>query len=60
MKKCNRDCFNCIYDDCVIGTLSSKERKEIKERDKSIMSYGSVVKARPINRRQKVSRNYFN
>ena len=32
--KCNHDCFNCIYDDCVIETISSEEREAIRERDK--------------------------
>lgn len=33
MGKCNRDCFHCKYDDCIVTGISSKERKEIKERD---------------------------
>lgn len=31
--KCNRDCFNCVYDDCIVDIASSAERKEIRERD---------------------------
>ena len=34
MSKCNHDCFNCQYPDCVIETISPEERKEINERDK--------------------------
>lgn len=50
MAKCNRDCFNCQFEDCVVDTMSSEERIETKERDKIFISsrtYGSLVKARP-------------
>lgn len=30
---CNRDCFNCKYDDCVVDNISSVERIEINTRD---------------------------
>ena len=33
MIKCNYDCFNCIYNDCIVNTASPSERKEIRERD---------------------------
>ena len=46
MAKCDRDCFNCKYSDCIQDNLTSKERKEIKERDRSFSDYGVVVPAR--------------
>lgn len=49
--KCNHDCFNCTYDDCIIESISSKERKEIKERDKQyftpVKAYGVMIQ-RPV------------
>ena len=39
-EKCNRDCFNCIYDDCIVHTASKEERQEIAERNKRNMGYG--------------------
>lgn len=29
---CNRDCFNCTFEDCVINTISDEERVEIDNR----------------------------
>ena len=46
MAKCDRDCFNCKYSDCIQDNLTSKERKEIKERDRNFSDYGVVVPAR--------------
>lgn len=48
MSKCDRDCFNCKYDDCIVsyGDISKKERYEIRERDEKLVSqlnYGSLV-----------------
>ena len=47
MAKCNRDCFNCKFDDCVVNGITSEERSEIRERDKKIVDYGHVLKAIP-------------
>ncbi len=48
MAKCNRDCFNCKYEDCIIEKASSEERKEIRERDnryfKTNVMTGSVIR----------------
>ena len=57
MAKCNRDCFNCTYEDCIVNDISSEERSEIKERDRKIIDYGSVIKARPP--RVKSRRKYY-
>lgn len=60
MAKCNRDCFNCVFDDCVVNDsdISSEERKAIRERDKIFTGYGSVFKARPKKAIHK--RRYYN
>lgn len=50
--KCNHDCFNCIFSDCIVDEISSEERAEIKERDKQYFT--PVEAARVI--RQKPSR----
>ena len=31
--KCNRDCFNCKYDDCIVDDVSLTERIEQMQRD---------------------------
>ena len=33
MSVCNEDCFNCIYDDCILGT-GSPGRHKISEEEK--------------------------
>ena len=60
MAKCNRDCFNCAYDDCIVDNMSSEERTEAKERDKKfsqIYFYGSLANARPL--RAKNRKRYY-
>ena len=52
-KKCNHDCFNCPFDDCINDVLTSKERKEIAERDKNYIDYGFMVFQRPSKSRLK-------
>ena len=50
--KCNEDCFNCVHDDCIVDVLSSKDRKEITERDKRYFNSGTVsLQARPRKRK---------
>ena len=45
---CQEDCFNCIFEDCIVNTITSKDRKEITERDKRYYNTGNVsLKARP-------------
>ncbi len=44
MKKCDRDCFNCKYDDCVVETVSQDERKMQDYRDKSLIVRGYIPK----------------
>ena len=60
MAKCNKDCFNCKHDDCIVEGISQEERKEIRERDKKLISqlnYGSLAVARPIKAKNK--RKYY-
>lgn len=47
--KCNHDCFNCIFDDCIVETISSEERAEIRERDKQMFTEmpTRVIRAKP-------------
>lgn len=54
MAKCRYDCFHCIYADCIIEKMSSKERREIKKRDEryEYCSNGrSVVPSRTLKQR---------
>lgn len=45
-KKCNRDCFNCVFDDCIIDKMTKEEREEAKERDKNYANFGLVYHSR--------------
>lgn len=36
--KCNRDCFNCKYDDCILDCINEEERISSIERDIDILS----------------------
>ena len=60
MGKCNRDCFNCKHDDCIVNNVSQKERTEIRERDKKFvtqLNYGSLAVGKRI--RSKNRRKYY-
>ena len=46
-KKCNHDCFNCQFDDCINDVITLKERKEISERDKNYTDYGFMIIQKP-------------
>ena len=48
MIKCNHDCFNCTFDDCIVDEISQKEKRDSHKRDINFTDYGTVVlKARP-------------
>lgn len=49
---CDRDCFDCKYDDCVQEVMSPEERQEIRDRD---IKYGLVN-----NRNGKPNTYYYN
>lgn len=52
MAKCNRDCFNCTFDDCIVDELSKKEKLDATIRDINFTDYGTVaLKARPARTR---------
>lgn len=34
-KICNKDCFNCIYDDCILDSCGRNERKKKKRSESS-------------------------
>lgn len=31
---CDRDCFNCKYDDCIVDDITSRERREQDKADR--------------------------
>lgn len=40
MSKCNRDCFNCIYDDCIEGNIAMvKQYEKRKKRQREIQRW---------------------
>ena len=45
-KTCNRDCFNCIYDDCMMDDISKGETAEIHRRDEFMKGFGHFPKGR--------------
>lgn len=60
MAKCKRDCFNCLFEDCIVDSMSSEERHQEKERDQkfsNICFYESIAKARPL--RAKNRKRYY-
>lgn len=46
MAKCNHDCFNCKFDDCINDVITKTEKMESIQRDKNYTSYGRVVHAK--------------
>lgn len=56
--KCNRDCFNCFFDDCICDSLSEKEREDAKYRDAVYMNYGYVPTGKGHTSKRKKQRNY--
>lgn len=60
MSKCDRDCFHCKYDDCIVSSMTLKERYEIKEGDEKLISqlnYGSLVVGKHV--RSKNRKKYY-
>lgn len=35
--KCNRDCFNCPFPDCVVDDITDEERDELEQIDREIL-----------------------
>ena len=42
-KRCNHDCFNCKYEDCVNDTITQTEKMESNQRDFNFIDYGKVL-----------------
>ena len=62
MSKCDRNCFSCKYDDCIISysDISSKERYEIREIDERLAfqsNCGSIAVGK--NRKSRNKRKYY-
>lgn len=50
-KKCDENCFSCIYDDCIMNGITARDRKEIRDRDSRYFDaiesdIGCVIKGR--------------
>lgn len=43
-KKCNRDCFHCQYDDCIMDDVSTEEKEMQNYRDASLTVTGYIPK----------------
>lgn len=54
--KCNRDCFNCTYKDCIVNDMSLSEYKDSNLREKEIFKevYG---KSKPLDKSYVSARN---
>ena len=57
-RTCNRDCFNCVYNDCIISmqSISPTERLESNILDKSIQS--EMVSEKRLKKRARDYRRY--
>lgn len=44
MKKCNHDCFNCVFEDCICESVSKDERFMQDYRDKCATITGKIPK----------------
>ena len=42
--KCNRDCFHCKYDDCIMDNVTKTERAMQNYRDNSLIVTGVLPK----------------
>lgn len=43
--KCDRNCFNCKFDDCIVNDVSPTERAMQRYRDASLTVTGKIPKA---------------
>ena len=41
--KCDRNCLQCKYSDCIVDKVSIEERLEQDNRDRNYISYGTAV-----------------
>lgn len=55
MAKCNHDCFNCKFDDCINDSLTTTEIIECNQRDISLKEYGYVLQGK--HRKSKLKGN---
>ena len=53
--KCNRDCFNCVFEDCIEDELTLEEYKQEAELDKEIL-FPKTAKEKKIAAGQKAYR----
>ena len=51
--QCNRDCFNCIFEDCIVNELLPEDLKEINQRDREIRFINKDNKRKKIAERQR-------
>ena len=51
--QCNRDCFNCIFEDCIVNELLPEDLKEINQRDREIRRDNKDNKRKKIAERQR-------
>ena len=54
--KCNHDCFNCIYNDCITNVVTKAEREEIKQRDFNYFDSNFVIQKSPKRAKNRYSR----
>jgi len=61
MNKCNEDCFNCPYEDCILSDSDILKREKISdelERQARIMSY-KPHKHKPKKDKKEYKHNYY-
>ena len=51
--KCNHNCFECIFEDCVNDVITASEKAEARLRDISYTNYGVVIHQKPTKRKHR-------
>lgn len=59
MKKCDRDCFNCEYDDCVQNSMTAEEREEINARNNNLRESINPAKQRDLEKSKQYYRDHL-
>ena len=58
MKKCNHNCLECKFDDCINDTITSVEKMESNKRDRDFTNYGVVRMGKPQKSRKNANRHF--
>lgn len=57
--KCNHNCFECIFYDCIEDEVSISERLEQDNRDRNYTTFGTAVKSKSKRGKRKYNINTY-